>query len=120
MTNFSELTPEQLARKMRALNVKLLKKPTKEETLWYEFASKNQGFEFLDKKSGKTLSKLDFFVTNHNRPTILNLASQNLLHDWRRVVKVGWTTIDIGMDVMGAVLTEDLPVYNKAKKRRKR
>jgi len=116
MTSFSDLSKAQQEELMKKLEEKLIDQPNEDQKLWYNFASKNLGFEFMHKGTGKKLSKLEFFTENKKTPQKLNLASENLLDDWRRVLKPGWTMINFGEDnTPSARRTEDIPTYKKHK-----
>ena len=116
MSQFDELTPEEQNKRVKKLEAKLKKKPSTDlETRWFDFSFRNVGFEFMNLKTGKIMTKLHFFQKFKDDHRTLNLASENVLNDWRRRIKDGWTAVDTGWGPAKAIRNEEMPIYKKKK-----
>lgn len=98
--------------RMEALTEKLKKQPTKIEKVWYDFATRNTGYEFLNLETGSVYSKLAFFQLHKYNNRSLNLVSEDALDGWKKRLKSDWT-IDKTGTISVPVLREFQPIYKK-------
>ena len=101
-----------LNERMEALDTKLKKQPTELERRWFDFATRNTGYEFLEIETGEVYSKLAFFQVHKHDKKSLNLVSENLLNGWIRRLKADWTMDKSGL-ILEPVLKEFQTVYKK-------
>jgi len=91
MKQFEDLKPYEYKEMMEKLNEKLNRfPPTEMQTRYYEFSQRYKGYEFVDVKSGRVLSKYQMWLKFNGDHKKINRAIIGYNIAYEKRLKVDW------------------------------